>query len=87
MDAYSGYNQILMYELDEEHTSFIKDMGLYICKVMPFGLKNDGTTYHKLVNMIFEEEIGKIMEVYVDDMLVKSVREQDHAQYLDRMSA
>ena len=45
IDAYSGYNQILMYKLDEEHTSFIIDHGLYYYKMMSFGLKNMGTTY------------------------------------------
>ena len=45
MDTYFGYNQILMYELDEEHTSFIIDRGLYCYKAMPFSLKNAGATY------------------------------------------
>ena len=45
MDAYSGYNQIPMYEPDEEHTSFIIDLGFYCYKAMPFGLKNAGSTY------------------------------------------
>ena len=45
IDAYFGYNQILMYEPDEEHTSFITDQGFYCYKAMPFGLKNTGTTY------------------------------------------
>ncbi|CAL9011883.1 unnamed protein product, partial [Prunus brigantina] len=50
INAYSGYNQILMYPPDQEHTSFIIDRGLYCYKVMPFGLKNAGTTYQRLVN-------------------------------------
>ena len=50
MDAYSGYNQIRMFEPDQEHTSSIKDKGLYCYKVMPFGLKNVGATYESLVN-------------------------------------
>ena len=45
IDAYSGYNQILIYKLDEEHTSFITDRGLYYYKAMPFGLKNTRATY------------------------------------------
>ena len=45
IDAYSRYNQIPMYLLDEEHTSFITNRGLYCYKVMPFGLKNAGATY------------------------------------------
>ncbi|KAM2031299.1 hypothetical protein ACFX16_042566 [Malus domestica] len=72
MDAYSGYNQILMNPPDQEHTAFTTDRGLYCYKVMPFGLKNAETTYQRLVNSMFAKQIGKSMEVYVDDMLVKS---------------
>ena len=61
-----------MYLPDEEHTSFIIDHGMYCDKVMPFGLKNVGATYQRLVNMIFAKQIGKTMEVYVNDMFVKS---------------
>ncbi|CAL2270674.1 unnamed protein product [Prunus armeniaca] len=72
MDAYSRYNQIFMEPADSEHTTFITDRRLYCYNVMPFGLKNAGATYQRLVNRIFAEHIGGIMEVYVDDMLVKS---------------
>ena len=82
IDAYSGYNQILMYETDEEHTSFIIDRGLYCYKEMSFGLKNAGVTYQRLVNMMFKDLIGKSMEVYVDDMLVNSKMVGDHAERL-----
>ena len=50
MDAYSGYNQISMHPPDEDHTSFQTDIGLYCYKVMPFGLKNVGATYQRLVD-------------------------------------
>ncbi|KAM1034264.1 hypothetical protein ACFX2A_038558 [Malus domestica] len=63
METYSGYNQILMNPLDQEHTAFTTDRGLYCYKVMPFGLKNAGATYQRLVNSIFAEQIGKSMEV------------------------
>ena len=72
MDAYSGYNQIPMHIPDQEHTSFITDRKLYCYKVMSFGLKNAGATYQRLINMMFKEQIGRTIEVYVDDMLVKS---------------
>lgn len=78
MDAYSSYNQIKMHILDQEHTSFITDQGLCCYKVVPFGLKNVGATYQRLVNMMFSKQIRRNMEVYVDDMLVKSVTSEQH---------
>ena len=52
--------------------------GLYCYKVMPFGLKNARATYQRLVNKMFNKKIGRNMEVYVDDMLVKSKEELTH---------
>ncbi|KAL5546344.1 hypothetical protein UlMin_006031 [Ulmus minor] len=82
MDAYSGYNQIRMHQPDQEHTAFLTDQGLYCYKVMPFGLKNAGATYQRLVNKMFKQQIGKTMEVYVDDMLVKSLKADEHINNL-----
>ena len=82
MDTYSVYNQISMHVLDQKHTSFITDRCLYCYKVMPFGLKNVGATYQRLVNMMFKEHIGKMMKVYIDDMLVKSKVASDHVSHL-----
>ena len=59
-----------MYNLDQEHTSCIIDIGPYYYKVMPFGLINVGATYQQLVNMMFKDQLGKTMEIYVDDMLI-----------------
>ena len=73
MDAYFGYNQISMCLEDEDKTVFTTDHGLYCYKVMSFDLKNAGTTYQRLVNKVFADLIGKTMEVYVDDMFVKSL--------------
>ena len=50
---------------------------------MPLGLKNAGSTYQRLVNRMFADLLGKTMEVYIDDMLVKSEREQDHVKHLE----
>jgi hypothetical protein len=69
MDAFSGYNQIYMAESDQEKTSFTTDHGLYCYRMMPFGLKNVGETYQRLVNRMFRAQIGRNVEVYVDDML------------------
>ena len=71
-----------MYEYDKEHTSFITDHGLYFYKAMPFGLINIGATYQRLVNMMFKYLIGKTIEVYIDDMLVKSKVAEDHIKHL-----
>ena len=49
---------------------------------MPFGLKNVGATYQRLVNQMFNKQIGRNMEVYVDDMLVKSKEEESHLDNL-----
>ncbi|KAM1965037.1 hypothetical protein ACFX15_045435 [Malus domestica] len=78
MDAYSGYNQIPMNPLDQEHTAFTTYRGLYCYKVMLFGLKNARAPYQRLVNSIFAKQIGKSMEVYVDNMLVKSKHADQH---------
>jgi len=80
MDAFSGYNQILMDEDDQEKTLFVTNQGLYCYKVMPFRLKNVGAIYQRLVNHMFSHQIGRNLEVYIDDMLVKS---KDKANHLD----
>ena len=78
MDTFSGYNQIRMAEEDQEKTVFSTSQGLYCYKVMPFGLKNAGATYQRLVNKMFSKQIGRNMKVYVDDILVKSKEELTH---------
>ena len=67
-----------MAEEDQEKTTFITSQGLYCYRVLPFGLKNSGATYQRLVNQMFSKQIGRNVEVYVDDMLVKSKEEEDH---------
>ena len=78
MDAFSGYNQISMDPDDQEKTSFVTAQGTYCYRVMPFGLKNAGATYQRLVNWMFQKQIGATMEVYIDDMLVKSTTADLH---------
>ena len=82
MDAFSRYNQIMMDEANQEKTSFITSQGLFCYKVMPFGLKNAGATYQRLVNHMFCPQIRWNVEVYVDDMLVKSQVEGKHLDNL-----
>ncbi|GAA0141285.1 hypothetical protein LIER_02462 [Lithospermum erythrorhizon] len=78
LDASRGYHQILLHDDEQEKTAFITEYGLYCWRVMPFGLKNAGATYQRMVNRVFKEEIGSNMEIYVDDMIVKSRRRDDH---------
>ena len=78
MDAFSGYNQIKMKEEDQEKTSFMTSQGLFCYKVMLFRLKNAGATYQRLMNKMFTHQLERNVQVYVDDMLVKNVRENDH---------
>ena len=82
MDAFSCYNQISMDPEDQENTSFVTAQGTYCYRVMPFGLKNAGATYHRLVNQMFQKQICATMEVYIDDMLVKSTTADLHIAHL-----
>ena len=68
MDSFSGYNQIKMYPEDEKQISFRTLLGVYCYTVMPFGLKNAGTTYQRAMNTIFREHICKTIEYYVDEI-------------------
>ena len=82
MDAFSGYNQISMDPDDQERTSFVMGQGTYCYRVMPFGLKNAGATYQRLVNKMFQKQIEASMEVCIDDMLVKSTTAELHTAHL-----
>ena len=83
MDASSGFQQIQMEPSDQEDTAFMTPTGLYCYIAMPFGLRNAGATYQRLVNMMFKDQIGKTMEVYIDDMVVKSKKAEDHLRDLE----
>ena len=82
MDAYSGYNQIRMHPADEEKTAFMTPRENYCYKMMPFSLKNAGATYQWLMDKVFHRQIGKTMEVYVDDMIVKAEKMDRHIHNL-----
>ncbi|XP_057432327.1 uncharacterized protein LOC130725088 [Lotus japonicus] len=79
MNAYSGYNQIPMYREDEEKAAFITDRGTYCYTMLPFGLKNAVVTYQRMMTKIFRALIGKSIEVYIDDIIVKTPKGGDHA--------
>ena len=78
MDAFSGYNQIRIAPEDREKTSFIIHRGLHCNKVMPFGLINAGATYQRMMNKIFVPQLGRNIEVYMDDMIVKLMLQESH---------
>ncbi|WKA12989.1 hypothetical protein VitviT2T_030330 [Vitis vinifera] len=84
MDGFSGYSQILMAPEDMEKTSFITEWGTYCYRVMPFGLKNAGATYQRAATTLFHDIMHRDVEVYVDDMIVKSRGRSDHLAALER---
>ena len=84
MDAFSSYNHINIDPDDQEKTTFVMRQGTYCYRVMPFGLKNAGATYQRLVNRMFQKQIGTSMEVYIDDMLVKSTTAKLHIAHLEK---
>ena len=72
LDAYKGYHQVQMAKEDEDKTTFRTDMSIFCYTKMPFGLKNAGATYQRLMDNAFSKQIGRNIEVYVDDLVIKS---------------
>ena len=72
LDIYQGYHQIPLAIDDQEKTAFVTPVGNYHYKVIPFGLKNAGSTYQRMMTKMFEPQLGKNVEVYIDDMVVNS---------------
>ncbi|KAL0437652.1 UNVERIFIED_CONTAM: putative protein K02A2.6 [Sesamum radiatum] len=83
MDASKGYHQIMLAPEYHKMVSFITLDGPFYYVAMTFGLKNAGATYQRLVDKIFRPQLGRNMEVYVDDMLVKSKEAHHHVEDLD----
>jgi hypothetical protein len=77
LDAYSGYHQIKMKESDQLATSFITPFRMYCYTTMPFGLRNVGATYQRCMNHVFGEHIDRMIEAYVDDIVVKTRKASD----------
>jgi hypothetical protein len=75
--AYSGYHQIKMKESDQLATSFITPFGMYCYVTMPFGLRNAGATYQRCMQHVFGDHIGRTVEAYVDDIVVKTRKADD----------
>jgi hypothetical protein len=74
LDAYSGYHRINLATDDQEKTSFITPFGIFFYTKMDFGLKNvgGGAMYQKCMHIILENQIGRNVETYIDDIVVKS---------------
>ena len=82
LDAFQGYHQIPLASDDQEKTAFVTLVGNYHYKVMPFDLKNAGSTYQQMMTKIFEPQLSRSIKVYIDDMVVKSKIVFEHVKDL-----
>lgn len=82
LDAYSRCNQISILAKDAEKTAFTTPIGTFYYHVMPFGLKNTGATYQRMMSILFNPLLRNTMEVYINDMLVKFTKKDDHVSHL-----
>ena len=85
LDAFSGYNQIKMHPRDESKTAFMTETSSYCYKVMPFGLKNAGATYQRLMDKVLAPMLGRNVYAYVDDMVVASKDKAQHVADLEEL--
>ena len=82
MDLRLGYHQIKIRNGDIPKTAFVTRYGQYEYTVMSFGLTNAPATFSRLMNSIFMEYLDKFVVVYLDDILIYSKNEQEHAEHL-----
>ena len=82
LDVFQGYHQIPLALDDQEKTTFVTPTGNYHYKVMSFSLKNAGSSYQRMMTKMFEPQLGKNIEIYIDDMVVKSKLESEHVNDL-----
>ena len=82
LDAFQGYHQIPLAPDDQEKTVFVTLIGNYHYRVMPFSMKNAGSTYQRMMTKMFEPQLGRSIEVYIDDMVVKSKIVFEHVENL-----
>src|SRR3954465_14298826 len=68
-----------MKEEDEEHTSFITPYGVFCYRTMPFGLKNAGATYQRMMQACLKEQIGRNVQVYVHDIVIKTSKQSHYS--------
>jgi hypothetical protein len=90
LDAYSGYNQIKLKKEDEEKTVFITPYGVFYYEVMPFCLKNAGATYQRMMQNFLGSQIGRNIQVYIDDVVITTRKEEslisDLAETFDNLN-
>jgi hypothetical protein len=90
LDAYSGYNQIKLKKEDEEKTAFITPYGVFCYQVMPFGLKNAGATYQRMMQNCLGSQVGCNIQVYIDDVVITTRKEEslisDLAETFDNLN-
>lgn len=82
-DTYYGYNQIWIDPLDDLKMAFMSNHDNYDYISMPFGLKNSSSTYQRLIDLMFSHQIRENLEVYVDDMIIKTFEECSHTVDLE----
>ena len=85
LDAFQAYHQIPLALDDRVKTVFVTPIGNYHYKVMPYSLKNAGSTYQMMMTRMFEPQLGKNIEIYIDDMVVKSKLELEHINDLQNI--
>jgi hypothetical protein len=90
LDAYSGYNQIKLKKEDEEKTAFITPYAMFCYQVMPFRLKNAGATYQRMMQNCLGSQIGRNIQVYIDDVVITTRKEEclisDLAETFDNLN-
>ena len=87
LDVFQSYHQIPLALDDQEKTAFVTPIGNFNYKVMSFGLKNARATYQMMMTRMFEPQLGKNIEIYIDDMVVKNKVESEHANDLENIFA
>jgi len=82
LDCFSDYHQIFMNKVDEEKTSFTTPFGTYCYVRMPDGLRNVGCTFNRMIKIVLGGQLGRNISAYVDDVVVRSKKKEDHIQVL-----
>ena len=85
LDTFQAYHQLPLALDDQERTTFVTPIGNYYYKLMSFGLKNVRATYQRMMTRMFEPQLGKSIEIYMVDMVVKSKLESEHINDLSNI--